>query len=74
MVKPLLDTARERMSGPELPAGVTPETEDNAFLALVRLEAATLKGVAIDNDGGETWASRTFDPLLIYATGRAPGR
>ena len=73
VVKPLLDAARERMSGPELPAGVTAETEDNAFLALVRLEAAILKHVPIENDGGETWTNRFFGPALVYATGKAPG-
>ena len=73
VVKPLLDATRERMGGPELPAGVTAETEDNAFLALVRLEAAILKHVPIENDGGETWTNRYFGPMLTYATGKVRG-
>lgn len=73
VAKPLLDAARERMVGPDLPAGVTAETEDNALLALVRLEAATANHVPLEADGGETWAKRFFGPLLLYATGRAAG-
>ena len=71
VVKPLLDASRDLMINNTPPA--TAEAENAALLALVRLEAASMKHVAVNTDGGEGWNARFFTPLLNYTAGKPPG-